>query len=551
MKPSQGISKGVDQRLVIDPQSDRPETRSPNVYSNSVSTDTPVKSRQRKVLLESFAFLIALSASLMIAAEFDLFEMIVEFSRDHEEYELDEIFSALILMSVFLLIFSVRRILDLEHIVDHTELSEQRHRREWTRLCDAIEAVDAGFSLWDIDDRLIWCNSRYQSMFGDVGHLMVPGVRFEDLIRQHYDNLEPTGATSALVEQLNNRILTHRHGGSIIVRDPRGDWIRCDDHRAADGGTVSLRTDINELKQREFDLEQAALQAEEQAQDMSRLAAELTEALRTADNLRLDAESANLAKSRFLATMSHELRTPLNAIIGFSEIIKDRAFGSDWTEQYFSYAADIHESGIHLIKIINEILDLSKIEAGNLELQRHWIDFTAVRDQCIRLIKTDMTRKGIRFHSEDAPASSKFYADERSVKQIIFNLLSNAVKYTPNGGEIRVDAGRDTGGGFLITVSDTGVGIPEDQIPRLFRPFERMDDGYTCSSSGTGLGLSIVERLMDCHGGRVAMESRIDHGTTVTLWFPDPTPRVDTAAGVGAGLHGHGNVAHKVSATAV
>ena len=482
------------------------------------------RNRHSRVKVECLVFIIAFGLALGLCMSFDVFEELIELTREFEDYEVDEAFSVLILASIFLGAFSIRRVVDLQDDLRRIEVIDRQRRTEWTRLCDAIEAVDAGFSLWSPDDRLILCNSRYRSMFENVGALMVPGVAFDELLTAHYRTPEGAARDARRDEDFAVRLNAHRIGGSVIVRDPNGIWLRCDDQRTSDGGIVSLRTDITLLKQREIDLEQAAVHAEQQAEDLARLANELGESLAIASNLRLAAEAANLAKSRFLATMSHELRTPLNAVIGFSEIIKDKSFGDQWTDQYCAYAKDINDSAHHLLSLINEILDLSKIESGGVDLQFQRIDFSSVLEKCIRLTGTERRKKKIELIVDATDQPCQFHADERSVKQVLFNILSNAVKFTPAGGEVRISAGAAAGGGVDITISDTGVGIPEEEISRLLRPFERMEAGYTSSTSGTGLGLAIVKSLMESHGGTVRIDSVVGSGTSVTLWFPDLAP---------------------------
>ena len=482
------------------------------------------RARHARVRIECAIFAFLFIVALVIGISFDVFEELAEITQQYEAYEVDEIFTALILASVFFVAFSVRRLVDLRDQLKKIDAIDQQRKREWSRLCDAIEAVDAGFSLWSPEDRLILCNSRYRSMFSDVSDLMVPGTTFDELLATHFENQKKVGPDGNLDDEFAARLTAHRTGGSVVARGPGGIWLRCDDQRTSDGGVVSLRTDISVLKQREIDLERAAVHAEQQAEDLSRLADELSESLATASRLRLAAEAANLAKSRFLATMSHELRTPLNAIIGFSEIIRDKSFGDQLTDRYCDYAKDINDSANHLLSLINEILDLSKIESGEVDLEFQSIDFLSMLEKCVRLIGTDLRRKRINLHIEPPDQSNPLHADERSVKQVLFNILSNAIKFTAEGGEIRVTAEGKADEGFAIKVSDTGIGIPEDQIERLLRPFERMEAGYTSSTNGTGLGLAIVKNLMECHGGTLTIDSAVGCGTTITLWFPAPRP---------------------------
>ncbi len=235
------------------------------------------------------------------------------------------------------------------------------------------------------------------------------------------------------------------------------------------------------------------------------------------------AEEANRAKSTFLAMMSHELRTPLNAILGFSELgpVIDRATPpSDRIKEYFGL---IHQSGTHLLRLINDILDLSKIEAGKMELDRENIDLDDAIKGALRVIAQQATERSQTLAVAIADPQPRLYADERAVRQILFNLLSNAVRFTPERGTVRVEATAAEGGGANLIVADTGVGIPPDEIARLKIPFEQLNNSYTRSHGGTGLGLPLVDALVRLHGGSLDIESEVGVGTRVTAHFP-PAP---------------------------
>ena len=494
--------------------------------SNSwMSDDRIVRSARRrraKAYRETAVFVALFVVVGGLAASFDLFEALVDMTRAWEGYELDELFASLITTSVLAVAYCGRRMVDLRQAIGEVEEIDRQRARDWSRLCDGIEAIDTGFALWDHQDRLVLCNARYRTMFPEAAELLTPGAHFADVLATYYRKLQEVFPDRPLTDQFQARLRTHEAGGSAVFQDPLGRWLRSDDRRTEDGGTVSLRSDVTVVKQREIDLERAAVHAEHQAQDLGMLAEQLSEALKTAQTLRVEAEAANVAKSNFLATMSHELRTPLNAIIGFSDIIKNRAFGDAWVEKYYSYAEDIHNSGTHLLNIINQILDLSKIESGNVKLNVRRLDFLSVLSECCELIGHEIQSKRLRLHRGGAEVGGEIWADEGSLKQILFNVLSNAIKYTPEDGEIRV-ATRDLGRGAReIAIVDSGIGIPEKEIDRLIRPFERMDAGYTSSVGGSGLGLAIVHSLVEAHGGTVRIDSTPGLGTAVTLSFPSP-----------------------------
>jgi signal transduction histidine kinase len=230
------------------------------------------------------------------------------------------------------------------------------------------------------------------------------------------------------------------------------------------------------------------------------------------------AERSSRAKSAFLANMSHELRTPLNAIIGFSEVIKGQLFGPVGL-RYQNYAVDIHDSGTHLLELINEILDLSKLEAGQVELYEQTVNLASVLDACIKLIETPARDAKIRLSASLDGEALIIRADDRRLRQILINLLSNAVKFTPEGGAVRVRSFR-TQNGFVIAVSDTGVGMNASDIPKIMKPFGQIDDQLNRQNQGTGLGLPIAKHLVELHGGTLNIESEVNVGTTVTITLP-------------------------------
>ena len=229
-------------------------------------------------------------------------------------------------------------------------------------------------------------------------------------------------------------------------------------------------------------------------------------------------EVANKHKSEFLANMSHELRTPLNAIIGFSEVLSERMFG-EINEKQADYLKDIHESGRHLLSLINDILDLSKIEAGRMDLELSSFDLPAALSNAMTLVRERAQRHGIALSLEVDKRLGAFQADERKFKQIVLNLLSNAVKFTPDGGRVAVSAKQDTTC-VEIAVKDTGIGIaPEDQAA-VFEEFKQVGRDYTKKAEGTGLGLTLTKRFVELHGGAISLESALGKGSTFTITLP-------------------------------
>lgn len=250
------------------------------------------------------------------------------------------------------------------------------------------------------------------------------------------------------------------------------------------------------------------------------LIAELETAKAVSDEARRRAEEANLAKSRFLASMSHELRTPLNAILGFSEVMANEVLGAMGNSTYRDYARDVHDSGQHLLDLINEILDLSRIEAGRYQLHEEQVALLSIVEDCCHMMELRARNKDIRIIQDFESVLPRLFADERAVRQIALNLLSNAIKFTPSGGEIRVRAGWTAGGGQYISVKDNGPGIPADEIPVVLSAFGQGSIAIKSAEQGTGLGLPIVQGLLAMHGGEFELLSKLREGTEAIAIFP-------------------------------
>ncbi len=250
------------------------------------------------------------------------------------------------------------------------------------------------------------------------------------------------------------------------------------------------------------------------------LIAELEQAKAVSDESRRRAEEANLAKSRFLATMSHELRTPLNAILGFSEIMQGEVFGPLGNPHYKDYVADIHSSGRHLLDLINEILDLSRIEAGRYTLNEGPVVLAEVVEECRHLVELKARTRNLAIHEQFEPDLPRLWADERAVRQVVLNLLSNAVKFTQPGGEIWIKVGWTASAGQYVSVRDNGPGIPEEEIPIVLSAFGQGSIAIKTAEQGTGLGLPIVQALMAMHGGRLELRSKLREGTEAIIAFP-------------------------------
>jgi two-component system, cell cycle sensor histidine kinase PleC len=269
-----------------------------------------------------------------------------------------------------------------------------------------------------------------------------------------------------------------------------------------------------------YRLYSSALATLEARAEKDALIGELEQAKAISDEARRRAEAANIAKSRFLAQMSHELRTPLNAILGFSEVMKTEVFGAHVVPAYKEYSSDIHNSGVHLLGLINEILDLSRIEAGRYELNEESVSLVAIVEDCHHLLKLRASSRGITIHEIFESELPRLWADERAIRQICLNLLSNAIKFTPQTGEIWLKVGWTASGGQYVSVKDTGPGIPEEEIPIVLASFGQGSNSIKSAEQGAGLGLPIAKSLVDLHGGTFTLKSRLRIGTEVIVTFP-------------------------------
>jgi two-component system, cell cycle sensor histidine kinase PleC len=396
------------------------------------------------------------------------------------------------------------------------QLDKQNKDAE-VRLKDAIENISEAFVLWDTDSKLVLCNSKYQQFHSLPMKACEPGTPYDDVAR---------AAREPLVKQYVPGEMNDRSGArSIEVQLADGRWLQINERRTKDGGFVSVGTDISDLKKQEEkllnsektlmvtvrDLQRERQTAEEQSQRLAELADKYA-------SEKTRAEAANRSKSEFLANMSHELRTPLNAIIGFSEIMTEGMFGPLGSPKYAEYVSDIRRSGQFLLDVINDILDMSKIEAGRTDLELEVIDVRAVVDDAVRLVTPRANQSRVHL-SIDCNDGLNVKADKRALKQVLLNLLSNAVKFTPEGGDVKVKAAA-TNGHLSIQIIDTGIGIPKSDIEKLGRPFEQVENQFTKSKGGSGLGLAISKSLVELHGGQLTIASVLNKGTTVTVALP-------------------------------
>jgi two-component system cell cycle sensor histidine kinase PleC len=390
----------------------------------------------------------------------------------------------------------------------------QRYAEADQRLADAIESTTEAFVLWDKNDRLVMCNAHYQLAYGLPDSVLVPGT--ERLV------VLAAASRPVIERRLADPDPLTSHSQTTEVQLADGRWLQINERRTRDGGLVSVGTDITLLKRHQERLRDSERRLMATIGDLSasrvkleRQKAELSVANANYQAEKERAEAANRAKSEFLANMSHELRTPLNAILGFSEILQNQMFGPLGSDKYYEYSCDIHESGKHLLHVISDILDMSKIEAGHLQIHPEPTDLAVLIDESMRLISVAASSKSISV-DQQIEGDLRLSADRRAMKQILLNLLSNAVKFTNEGGKVVVRA-RRIDGAIYLTIADSGIGIPRSAMQKIGQPFEQVQSQYAKSQGGSGLGLAISRSLTELHGGHMKIHSREGRGTVIAV----------------------------------
>ena len=393
---------------------------------------------------------------------------------------------------------SEKRTLDGGSVVVQTEITALKRREhelaEKSALLDAtLQSMQQGLVVYDKNLHLRVWNEKLYDIFRDL----VPGqLRVGDSAALPMHILAENGAfgpgdadqlVAARMKELSEapppmEELTLSDGRVIERRLTR----------MPDGGLLATYLDITERKRFEADLRRA----------------------------KEEAELASRSKSEFLANMSHELRTPLNAVIGFSEIMQSEVFGPLGDPHYREYATDIHDSGQHLLNLINDLLDVAKIEFGKVELVEETVDLAAILDSCMRLMRDRADQAAVELTAHTPLRLPLLHADGRRLKQILLNLMSNAVKFTPSGGQVTVRVSLPPAGGLSIAISDTGIGIAKQDLAKALQPFGQIDSRLTRKYQGTGLGLPLTKSMIELHGGTLRLESTVGRGTTATLWLP-------------------------------
>jgi two-component system, cell cycle sensor histidine kinase PleC len=416
------------------------------------------------------------------------------------------------------------------------DITEQKSLAEKTieadlRLRDAIETIPEAFVLWDAGDRLVLCNSHFQRLHKLPDSAVTPGTSYETVIE--------VGRMPEVRTRLHEVANQAPGARTFEAQLDDGSWLHISERRTKDGGYVSVGTDITRIKEHEQKLVENDLRLRATVIDLKRSQAalerqtmELADLAEKYSREKTRAEEANQTKSKFLANMSHELRTPLNAIIGFSEIMESGMFGSLGSEKYQEYCHDILTSGHYLLEVINDILDMSKIEAGRMKLDMEDLDLSKTLAESLRVVSGRADDKNLELDADiDGPIP--VVADRRATKQIIVNLLSNAVKFTPDGGKVivRTHLLQDS---IVLLIADTGIGIAPQALQRLGRPFEQVESQLTKTYHGSGLGLAIARSLANLHGGSMRLRSKLGSGTVVRVSLPRDACKVRARMSVAA-----------------
>ncbi|MCC6472060.1 MAG: PAS-domain containing protein [Alphaproteobacteria bacterium] len=405
--------------------------------------------------------------------------------------------------------------------VDVTEMMRHRFRLE-----DAMQSATEGFALWSQADKLLAHNDQFARLFGLRDRPLRAGQDYAEVFRAavtHGRVVLPDEAG----EWLASRFAAHRLATSRAeFQLPDGRWFQLIESRTRDGGTATVLTDVTALKESEIELRQRGktlertvhelemvqVKTEEQATMLAEMAEEL-------DSARREAERVSAYKTSFLRSITHELRTPLNAIIGFSELIQTESMGKVGNPKYIEYAELVKASGAHLLSLINQMLDLSRIEAGKMELDLEEHDLVDIVRYCAAMLSENAARAKLTLE-QDLPARRlPVHVDLLAARQVVLNLLGNAIKFTEAGGQVTVAVSREQDSA-RVTIADTGVGIAEEDLPRLMEPFAQAGDILTRRVQGSGLGLAIAKALIELHGGRIAIASELHVGTRVEVTLP-------------------------------
>lgn len=373
------------------------------------------------------------------------------------------------------------------------------------RIKDIIEAISGPFAIWSEDGKLISWNNEFVKRFELDEKFIFPG--------QQYSEVSKLAAKSVLSQKNDPN---DKRAQELLFRD--GKWLKMIERKTHGGSMISIGFDISNHKQIEIAMEASERKLQEASKQIHASREEALKLARSYEAQKVRAEEASNAKSSFLANMSHELRTPLNAINGFSQMMADELYGPLGDKRYNEYSKSILSSGRHLLELINDVLDMAKIEAGKFHIHPRNISISETVSQVIHMLDMRAEEKNILIET-DLDDKDEIYADQRAIRQIIINLLSNAIKFTNSGGRILIRT-REEGDSMVVSVIDTGIGIDQKYLPRLGYAFEQVENEHSKASQGTGLGLALCRAFAEMHGGNISIISKIGVGTRVNIVLP-------------------------------
>lgn len=402
------------------------------------------------------------------------------------------------------------------------DITEQKHIEDIslksdTRLRDAIETISEAFVLWDDENNLVLCNEKYRQFHGLKTEQVQTGVNYHEIM-----------SNARQPEVVNSPKQEEKSKSSARIYEAQlkgGRWLQINERRTDDGSFVSIGTDISEIKLHQQRLESSEIELKATINDLEfsrttlqRQARQLADLARKYSIEKQRAETANTKKSEFLANISHELRTPLNAIIGFSEMMTEEVFGKLGCTKYREYCFDIHKSGNFLLAVINDILSMSGLERGGVDLEQQSVDTSNAVDHALTMLETEI-QAGKLDISNKIGCNTIIRADKAAINQVLYNILSNAVKFTPENGRITIEEISEPNS-ITIKISDNGIGIPNKFLKEIGKPFEQVQNQFTKNHKGPGLGLAIARSLVELHHGTLVVASKNNKGTDVYIKFP-------------------------------
>lgn len=378
------------------------------------------------------------------------------------------------------------------------------------RLRESIESLSEAFVLWDAKNRLVACNNQYRQLNGLPPELVVPGAPYGEIMS--------AAKTPQVAFQTEDTIKSGNNGRTFETALSDGRWLQIDERRTNDGGYVTIGTDITRIKKNEESLRNREQELRATVEHLERSQTELRNLATLYSKQREIAEDANRAKAEFLANISHEWRTPLNAIIGFSDIMRQGVFGPLGSDKYLEYCDDINESGTYMLAFINDVIDMSEIEAGKFKLEMEPINASVMLNGAVEAAMTEAKSIGISVEADihpDIPVTG----DRRALKQVFHNILSNALKFNSHGGKVTVTC-HPAAGEMKLVIADTGIGIPPHLINKLGTAFKQVQNQHTKNHTGSGLGLAISQSLIGMHDGTLKIQSKQNEGTQVCIAIP-------------------------------